>query len=144
MDSPGPPAVYYDSHTRSARPHPSTPPTHMAQDTIFSRIVRGEIPAEIVHQDDLVTAFRDIRPLAPTHVLVVPNEVIPTLADVSTDDEPVLGRMLRVAADLAAQEGIAQDGYRVAINCRDHGGQEVYHLHLHLLGGRPLGGMLGR
>ena len=112
--------------------------------TIFSRIVRREIPADILHQDDLVTAFRDVRPLTPTHILVVPNEVIPTLADVSDDHEPVLGRMLRVAADLAEQEGIARDGYRVTINCRDHGGQEVYHLHLHLLGGRALGGMLGR
>ena len=116
----------------------------MAQDTIFSRIVRGEIPADIVHQDDLVTAFRDIRPLAPTHILIVPNRAIPTLADASADDEAVLGRMLRVAADLAAAEGIARDGYRVMINCRDHGGQEVYHLHLHLLGGHPLGPMLTR
>ncbi|MYI45755.1 MAG: HIT domain-containing protein, partial [Gemmatimonadetes bacterium] len=105
----------------------------MAQDTLFSKIVRGEIPADIVHQDDLVTAFRDIHPLAPTHILVVPNEVIPTLADVSADDEAVLGRMLRVAADLAASEGVAEDGYRVMINCRDHGGQEIYNLHLHLL-----------
>ena len=116
----------------------------MAQDTLFSKIVRGEIPADIVYQDDLVTAFRDIRPLAPTHVLIVPNEVIPTLADVSADDEAVLGRMLRVAADLAANEGIAEDGYRVMINCRDHGGQEVYHLHLHLMGGHPLGPMTRR
>lgn len=116
----------------------------MAEDTIFSKIVRGEIPADIVYRDDLVTAFRDIRPLTPTHVLIVPNETIPTLADVSADDEAVLGRMLRVAADIAENEGIATDGYRVMINCRDHGGQEVYHLHLHLMGGRPLGGMLRR
>ena len=116
----------------------------MPQDTIFSKIVRGEIPADIVHQDDLVTAFRDIQPLAPTHVLIVPNRAIPTLADVSADDEAVLGRMLRVAADLAADEGVARTGYRVMINCGDHGGQEVYHLHLHLLGGRPLGPMLKR
>lgn len=116
----------------------------MAQDTIFSKIVRGEIPADIVHRDDLVTAFRDINPLTPTHILIVPNEVIPTLADTTAGDEPVLGRMLRVAADIAAGEGIADDGYRVMINCRDHGGQEVYHLHLHLLGGRPLGAMVRR
>ena len=116
----------------------------MAQDTLFSKIVRGEIPADIVHQDNLVTAFRDIHPLAPTHILIVPNEVIPTLADVSAADEAVLGRMLRVAADLAAAEGVAENGYRVMINCRDHGGQEVYHLHLHLLGGRPLGPMTRR
>lgn len=125
--------------------HPDLPPhTTMPQDTIFSKIVRGEIPADIVHRDDLVTAFRDIRPLAPTHVLIVPNEAIPTLADVSPDHEAVLGRMLRVAADIAAAEGIADDGYRVLINCRDHGGQEVYHLHLHLMGGRPLGPMAMR
>ena len=116
----------------------------MAQDTIFSKIIRGEIPADIVYSDDLVTAFRDVRPLAPTHVLVVPNVVIPTLADVSADDEAVLGRMLRVAAEIAEKDGIARDGYRVMINCRDHGGQEVYHLHLHLMGGRPLGRMLPR
>lgn len=116
----------------------------MAEDTLFSKIVRGEIPADIVYRDDLVTAFRDISPLTPTHVLIVPNETIPTLADVSADDEAVLGRLLRVAADIAAEEGIAENGYRVMINCRDHGGQEVYHLHLHLMGGRPLGGMLLR
>ncbi len=113
-------------------------------DTLFSKIVRGDISADIVYQDELVTAFRDIRPLTPTHVLVVPNRAIPTLADVSPDDEPVLGRMLRVAAEIAREEGIAEDGYRVMINCRDHGGQEVYHLHLHLLGGRPVGPMVVR
>ena len=113
----------------------------MAKDTIFSKIVRGEIPADTVYQDDLVTAFRDIRPLTPTHILVVPNRAIPTLADVTPEHEAVLGRMLRVAADLAADEGIAQGGYRIVINCREHGGQEVHHLHLHLLGGRPLGRM---
>jgi histidine triad (HIT) family protein len=114
----------------------------MTDDTLFSRIVRGEIPADIVYQDELVTAFRDIAPQAPTHILVVPNRVIPTAADLTTDDEAVVGRMVRVAADLASADGIAEDGYRLMINCRDHGGQEVYHLHLHLLGGRPLGPML--
>ena len=113
-----------------------------AERTLFSRIVEGEIPSDIVYQDDQVTAFRDIRPLLPVHVLVVPNRVIPTLADVTPDDEAVLGRMLRVAADIAAGEGIAEDGYRVMINCRDHGGQEIYHLHLHLLGGRRVGPMV--
>ena len=116
----------------------------MAQDTLFSKIVHGEIPADIVFRDDLVTAFRDIRPLTPTHVLVVPNRVIPTLADVTAEDEAVLGRMLRVAAHIAEKEGVAEDGYRVMINCRDHGGQEIYHLHLHLLGGRPVGPMVPR
>ena len=142
--SPGPPVgCYHFTHALLSFPS-LQPPSAMPEDTIFSRIVRGEIPADIVHQDDLVTAFRDIQPLAPTHILIVPNRVIPTLADVSADDEAVLGRMLRVAADLAADEGVARNGYRVMINCRDHGGQEVYHLHLHLLGGRPLGRMLRR
>jgi histidine triad (HIT) family protein len=114
----------------------------MTDDTIFSKIVRGDIPADIVYQDEMVTAFRDIAAQAPTHILVVPNRVIPTAADLGAEDEAVVGRMVRVAADLAADEGIAQNGYRLMINCRDHGGQEVYHLHLHLLGGRPLGPML--
>lgn len=116
----------------------------MTQDTIFARIVKGEIPADIVYQDDLVTAFRDIAPQAPTHVLVVPNKSLPTVADATQDDEAVLGRMVRVAAKVAESEGIDRDGYRLMINCRDHGGQEVYHLHLHLLGGRPLGPMLAK
>ena len=111
-------------------------------DTIFGKIVRGEIPADIVFQDDTVTAFRDISPRAPVHILVVPNQVIPTIADATEADEPVLGHMMIVAARLAESEGIAEDGFRLIVNCRDYGGQEVYHLHVHLLGGRPLGPML--
>lgn len=114
----------------------------MSEDTIFSKIVRREIPSEIVYQDELVTAFRDVNPQAPTHVLIVPNKAVPTVADVGAADEPALGRMVTVAAKLAEQEGIAHDGYRLIFNCRSHGGQEVYHLHMHLLGGRPLGPML--
>jgi histidine triad (HIT) family protein len=113
------------------------------QETIFSRIIRKEIPSDIVYQDDLVTAFRDIHPLTPTHVLIVPNKVIPTMDDAGPADEAVLGRMLTAAAKVAREEGIAADGYRLILNCRAHGGQEVDHLHLHLLGGRPLGRMLG-
>jgi histidine triad (HIT) family protein len=116
----------------------------MPEDTLFSRIVQGDIPADIVYQDDLVTAFRDIAPQAPTHILVVPNHIVPTLDDATADDEAALGRMMVVAAELARREGIAEDGYRVMMNCRAHGGQEVYHIHLHLLGGRPLGPMLAR
>jgi histidine triad (HIT) family protein len=116
----------------------------MPEDTLFSRIVQGDIPADIVYQDDLVTAFRDIAPQAPTHILVVPNHIVPTLDDATADDEAALGRMMIVAAELARREGIAEDGYRVMMNCRSHGGQEVYHIHLHLLGGRPLGPMLAR
>ena len=114
----------------------------MAGDTIFSRIVRKEIAADIVYQDDLVTAFRDVAPAAPTHVLVVPNDVIATASDVTEDDEPVLGRMFAVAARIAREQGIAENGYRLIVNCGDHGCQEVYHLHMHLIGGRPLGPML--
>ena len=112
--------------------------------TIFSKIVAREIPADILYQDELVTAFRDIDPAAPTHVLIIPNHEIPTADDVTEADEPVLGRMFRVAADLAREAGIAKDGYRLILNCGPHGGQEVYHLHLHLLGGKPLGRMLDR
>ena len=114
----------------------------MAGDTIFSRIVRREIPADIVYQDDLVTAFRDIAPAAPTHVLVVPNDVIASARDVTGGDEPVLGRMFSVAARIAREQGIAETGYRLIVNCGDDGCQEVYHLHMHLIGGRPLGPML--
>lgn len=116
----------------------------MSVDTLFSRIVAGEIPADILYQDDLVTAFRDISPQAPTHVLIVPNHVIPTAADITASDEAALGRMMLVASRLAAEEGIAEDGYRLILNCGANGGQEVWHLHLHLLGGRPLGRMLPR
>ena len=111
-------------------------------DTIFGQIVRGEIPAEVVYRDKLVTAFRDIEPQAPTHILIVPNKPVPTLADVTEADEPALGRMIRVASQLAEEDGIDEEGYRLIMNCKAHGGQEVYHLHLHLLGGRPLGKML--
>ena len=116
----------------------------MAEETIFSMIIRREIPSDIVYQDELVTAFRDINPQAPTHILIIPNKLIPTINDVTEEDELALGRLFTVAAKLAAQEGIAQDGYRLIVNCNQHGGQEVYHLHMHLLGGRPLGPMLSR
>jgi histidine triad (HIT) family protein len=116
----------------------------MAEETLFSKIIRKEIPADIVYQDDLVTAFRDINPQAPTHILVIPNDLIPTMDDVTADDEAVLGRMMTVASKIARDEGLAEDGYRLMINCKEHGGQEVYHIHLHLLGGRPLGPMLSR
>lgn len=112
--------------------------------TIFSKIVNGEISADIVYQDDLVTAFRDINPVAPTHILIVPNKEIPTVNDLTEADEAVAGRMMIVASRLAAQEGIAEDGYRLLINCNEHGGQEVFHLHMHLIGGRPLGPMVAR
>jgi len=112
--------------------------------TIFSKIIKGESPADILYQDDLVTAFRDINPAAPVHILIVPNRVIPTVNELKKADEGVAGRMLLVASRLAEQEGIAEDGYRLIINCNRHGGQEIDHLHLHLIGGRPLGPMIMR
>ena len=114
----------------------------MPEETIFSRIIRKEIPSDMVYQDNTVTAFRDINPKAPTHILIIPNKLIPTVADVKEEDEQVLGHMITVAAKIARDEGVDKDGYRLMINCRDHGGQEVYHLHMHLFGGRPLGPML--
>lgn len=114
----------------------------MAEETIFSKIIRKEIPADVVYQDDLVTAFRDINPRAPSHILIIPNKVIPTVNDIEAEDEAVMGRMFTVARTLAENVGIAQDGYRLIVNCNSHGGQEVYHIHMHLVGGRPLGPML--
>jgi histidine triad (HIT) family protein len=113
-------------------------------DTIFGKIIRGEVDADIVYRDDLVTAFRDVNPQAPTHVLIVPNTAVPSVAEVEARHEAALGRMFTVARRIAEDEGIDGDGYRLIVNTRSHGGQEVFHLHMHLLGGRPLGRMLAR
>lgn len=110
--------------------------------TLFAKIVSGDIPADIVYQDESVTAFRDINPVAPTHILIVPNRVIPTVNDVTEADEQLLGHLFIVAARLAEEEGIAEDGYRLIVNVNKHGGQVVFHLHMHLVGGRPLGRMI--
>jgi len=115
---------------------------NMAEETIFSKIIRQEIPTPLLYQDDLVTAFRDIAPQASTHILIIPNKLIPTINDVIEEDELVLGRMITVAKKLAKEEGIDENGYRLIMNCNDHGGQEVYHIHMHLVGGQPLGKML--
>lgn len=114
----------------------------MAEETIFSKIIRQEIPTTLLYQDELVTAFRDIAPRANSHILIIPNKLIPTVNDVTEDDELALGRLFTVARKLAEQEGISEDGYRLIMNCNRHGGQEVYHIHMHLLGGQPLGPML--
>ena len=112
--------------------------------TIFSKIIAGELPADIVHRDERVTAFRDINPAAPTHILIIPNREIPTANDLADEDEALAGHMLLVARDLAKREGIDESGYRLIINCNRDGNQEVFHLHRHLIGGRPLGGMVKR
>jgi len=106
---------------------------------LFCRIVAGELPAVLVHEDDLVVAIRDIAPQAPTHVLLLPRAHIPSAQELTEADGPLLGRLFAVAADLARSEGIADAGYRLVSNVGDWGGQSVDHLHLHLLGGRPFG-----
>lgn len=111
-------------------------------DNIFEKIVKGEIQADIVFQDERVTAFRDISPKAPTHILIIPNKVIPTVNDIADEDEALVGHLFTVARDLARREGIAEGGYRLLVNCNRDGGQEVWHLHMHLMGGRPMGPMV--
>lgn len=113
-----------------------------ATPTLFSRIIAGEIPSDIIYRDDRCIAFRDIAPAAPVHVLVVPIEPIPSLADVDTAHEALLGHLLVVAARIAQAEGIAVSGYRVVINTGTDGGQTVPHLHMHILGGRALGALV--
>ncbi len=106
-------------------------------ETVFGRIIRGEIPARIEHDDELCLAFHDVAPQAPVHVLVIPKQPIESLADARHTDEHLLGHLVVVAADLARKLGLA-DGYRLVVNCGRDGGQSVDHLHVHLLGGRSL------
>lgn len=110
--------------------------------TIFSKIIAREIPADIVYEDENVTAFKDINPLAPVHILIIPNKEIATVNDVEDADALVLGQLFIAAKKIAEDQGIAETGYRLIINCGEHGGQEVFHLHMHLLGGHRLGPML--
>ena len=107
--------------------------------TIFDKIINKEIPAEIIYETDNVLAFKDINPIAPIHILIIPKYNIPTTNDISDDDSEVLAELLLSAKKIAQDIGIAKDGYRLVINCNDDGGQTVYHLHLHLIGGRKLG-----
>jgi len=112
--------------------------------TIFSKIIRGEVDADIVYQDDRVTCFRDINPAAPVHILIVPNKEIATVNDLADEDQALAGYMLLTAKRLAREAGIDEGGYRLIINCNRDGGQVVDHLHLHLMGGRPMGPMVVR
>jgi histidine triad (HIT) family protein len=107
-------------------------------DNIFAKIIRREIPAKIVYEDDRVLAFRDVEPKASTHILIVPKKDIARVSEASAEDEPVLGHLLTVAAEIARKEGIESTGYRLVINNGAHAGESVAHLHLHLLGGRPM------
>ena len=106
--------------------------------TLFERIAAGELPAEIVRLDDDVLAIRDINPQAPVHILVIPRRVIPRIGAARDDDAQLLGRLLLAARDIAREEGLAESGYRLVINHGPHAGESVPHLHIHLLGGRPL------
>jgi histidine triad (HIT) family protein len=110
----------------------------MADDTIFGKIIRGEIPSEEVYSDEEFYAFRDVNPAAPVHVLIVPRKPIAKICDASAEDAALLGRMLLAANRIAAQEGLTDKGFRYVINCGEEGGQTVFHLHLHILGGRPM------
>lgn len=106
---------------------------------LFCKIVNKEIPAEIVHEDEHTLAFRDINPQAPNHLLVIPKQHIATLNDLSTADAATVGHLSVTAAALAKQLGFAESGYRTVMNCNQDGGQTVYHIHLHLLGGKAMG-----
>lgn len=110
----------------------------MSDDCIFCKIVNGEIPCTKLYEDEELLAFEDIHPIAPTHFLVIPKEHIPTLDDVEDRHAKTLGRMLVIASRLAQEKGVGATGYRQIINCRESAGQVVYHLHLHVVGGRKM------
>ncbi len=105
-------------------------------DCLFCKIVDGEIPADIIYESDTAIAFRDINPQAPAHVLIIPRKHIATINDLEEDDEAVIGSLFTAAREIAAQEGLSEQGYRTVINCNEAAGQTVFHIHLHLLGGR--------
>jgi histidine triad (HIT) family protein len=107
------------------------------KDTIFSKIIRREIPANIVYEDDLALAFTDVNPQAPVHILVIPKKPIVNIATAETEDQALLGHLLLTVQKVAAKAGL-ENGYRVVMNTGNDGGQTVYHLHIHILGGRPL------
>jgi histidine triad (HIT) family protein len=105
---------------------------------IFCKIARGETPSKIVFQDDKLVAFRDVSPQAPTHILIIPVRHMATIKELTQQDRAMVGDMVLLANQLAAAEGLSEDGYRLVLNCGPHGGQTAYHLHLHLLGGRQM------
>ncbi|MBN1378071.1 MAG: histidine triad nucleotide-binding protein [Gammaproteobacteria bacterium] len=111
----------------------------MRNETLFDKIINRDIKADIVFEDKDVLAFRDINPQAPTHILIIPKRPIATLNDLQAEDDALIGRLVLVAKKLAADEGFAENGYRLVMNCNEAGGQTVFHIHLHLLGGRSFG-----
>ena len=112
-------------------------------DCVFCKIVAGEIPSDILYQDDEVIAFHDINPQAPVHLLIIPKAHIASLTELTESQSPLMGHMVSVANQLAEKEGVSESGYRLVVNCGEQGGQLVPHLHMHLLGGRELSGTLG-
>ncbi|WP_152205498.1 histidine triad nucleotide-binding protein [Marinobacter changyiensis] len=107
--------------------------------TLFTKIINREIPADIVYEDDLSLAFKDINPQAPIHLLIIPKKPIATTNDMEEGDRELIGHLFLVASRLAAEMGFAEQGYRAVMNCNEHGGQTVYHIHLHLLAGKAMG-----
>ena len=107
-------------------------------DCLFCKILAGDIPADIIYESDTAIAFRDINPKAPTHVLIIPRKHISTINEITADDQAIVGSLYLAAQDIAAAEGFADEGYRVVMNCNEAAGQTVFHIHLHLLGGRVL------
>lgn len=107
--------------------------------TIFGKIIAGQIPAQIVYDDEAVLAFRDINPQAPIHILIVPKKPIATINDLTPDDAELVGKLYLAAQKIAAEQGFAESGYRTVMNCNQDGGQDVFHIHLHLLAGRQMG-----
>ena len=110
----------------------------MSTDCLFCKILAGDIPAELVYESETAVAFRDINPMAPTHVLVIPRKHISTINDITAEDEAIVGSLYTAAKEIAAADGIADDGYRAVMNCNEGAGQSVFHIHLHVLGGRPM------
>jgi len=115
----------------------------MAKECVFCNIVAGKVPASILYQDDKIIALRDIKPQAPIHLLVIPKEHISSLIELGAGRKGLIAHLIYVANELAKREGVAERGYRLVVNCGLEGGQEVPHLHLHLIGGRQLSGALG-
>ncbi len=107
-------------------------------DCLFCKILEGEIPADVVFESDDAIAFRDINPQAPTHMLIIPRQHVSTINDLDAETAPLVGALFRAAKAIAAEEGLSEDGYRVVMNCGEGAGQSVFHIHLHLLGGRRL------
>jgi histidine triad (HIT) family protein len=111
----------------------------MQTETLFDKIINREIPADIVYEDDLSLAFTDINPQAPVHMLIIPKKPIATINDITAADREIVGHLYYVAGKIAKEQGFAEDGYRVVMNCNAHGGQTVYHIHAHLLAGKVMG-----